>query len=583
MSEHVFILSIGPVQGFIAAGRKSSDLQYGSWLLSELARTGANTLAQRYGSDSLVFPASVNDSTTMSAPNKIVAVITDPPETVGPEVEKAIRQQLIQLRDKALKQATGSFDSPLAEKQVADLLEIYWAGVPFDGSDDDYVRARTLAERLLNARKSTRDFKQSHGAHAPKSSIDGQRESVIPENAYPSPKDAAPTQQQKAQKLHQEYGARPAERLSGVDLMKRLGGRQFSSFPSTSDMAAKPFLAFVDRKGQPGDSQTMIQDIKNMLQSYGVQIDQDKGSLVYPSRLAEWITDEKTLKNATKDLDAILSKYAGKKRPEPYYALLLADGDSMGAVIDNQKSIAKHKQLSAQLNQFAQQVQAIVKKHDGALIYAGGDDVMAYLPLHTALACAQELADAFQAQMASFTTDSGKSPTLSTGIVVVHHLMPLSDALEKARQAEKVAKSVPGKHALAITVSKRSGADRTISGPRKELEERLGVMIEWRREDAISAGTPYELHELHRLLADSDIPREALMEEALRIIDRKRESGGKEMSEAKKQIIRKQFEVWFKQQDMSLEEIAYEMIIAGQFASAQELAGGSAVKQGDNS
>jgi CRISPR-associated protein Cmr2 len=185
--------------------------------------------------------------------------------------------------------------------------------------------------------------------------------------------------------------------------------------------------------------------------------------------------------------------------------------------------------------------------------------------------------------MESFTTEQGVSPTLSTGIVLVHHLMPLSDALDKARQTEKSAKSVAGKHALAITASKRSGADRTIRGPRKELEGRLAVMIDWRRDDAISAGTPYELYELHRLLAESNVPPEALMEEALRIIDRKREAGGGEMSNEQKKDIREKFKTWFKDENISLEEIAYEMIIAGQFASAQNLAGVSEAKQGGHS
>ena len=39
--SYLFLCSIGPVQDFIAAARSSRDPAYGSWLLSELAKTDA--------------------------------------------------------------------------------------------------------------------------------------------------------------------------------------------------------------------------------------------------------------------------------------------------------------------------------------------------------------------------------------------------------------------------------------------------------------------------------------------------------------------------------------------------------------
>ena len=59
----------------------------------------------------------------------------------------------------------------------------------------------------------------------------------------------------------------------------------------------------------------------------------------------------------------------------------------------------------------------------------------------------------------------GKSPTLSVGVAIIHHLQPLREALELARSAEKSAKHVKDKNALAITISKRSGSDFTIRRP----------------------------------------------------------------------------------------------------------------------
>jgi len=150
-------------------------------------------------------------------------------------------------------------------------------------------------------------------------------------------------------------------------------------------------------------------------------------------------------------LEGLLDKYANDVRPNPYFALLVADGDGMGAVIDYQTTISAHQALSQALSQFAHEVGEIVTNHEGALVYSGGDDVMAYLPLHTALDCARELAERFEEQMRDFKNQKEKSPTFSAGIVVAHHLEPLQDTLELARLAEKAAiSSIDSEKSLAV-------------------------------------------------------------------------------------------------------------------------------------
>src|SRR5437016_2992527 len=81
--KHLLSISIGPVQDFIATARRSRDLWFGSWLLSELSKAAALAIVQNSGGDleSLVFPApasinalSPNDN-TLSVANKIVGAI----------------------------------------------------------------------------------------------------------------------------------------------------------------------------------------------------------------------------------------------------------------------------------------------------------------------------------------------------------------------------------------------------------------------------------------------------------------------------------------------------------------------------
>ena len=90
-------------------------------------------------------------------------------------------------------------------------------------------------------------------------------------------------------------------------------------------------------------------------------------------------------------------------------AILHADGDFMGQTIDQQsrhaKGAEKHREISRRLDSFAREARDIVEKHIGAPVYTGGDDVLAFMPLHTVLACAQKLAKEFAERLAPFTYD----------------------------------------------------------------------------------------------------------------------------------------------------------------------------------
>src|SRR5690606_36119506 len=55
MTAHLLLITLGPVQDFIAQARRTRDLWYGSHLLSELGRAAARALLD--GGAQLIFPA----------------------------------------------------------------------------------------------------------------------------------------------------------------------------------------------------------------------------------------------------------------------------------------------------------------------------------------------------------------------------------------------------------------------------------------------------------------------------------------------------------------------------------------------
>ncbi|NTV62014.1 MAG: type III-B CRISPR-associated protein Cas10/Cmr2, partial [Oscillochloris sp.] len=237
LQQYLFQASIGPVQSFIASARRTRDLWFGSWLLSELSRAAAQAVVDNQGD--LIFPSNLQAE---NVANKIVATISREPRQVGDAVKAAVKARLDAIWQRARHEIRGELlDAQAVEGQIAALVECVWAAVPL-GSD--YADSRRRLEALLAARKATRDFgPATWGREVPKSSISGQLESVIPEDRYPRHQD---TDKQKAAKitaLWQNYGAGQAERLSAVDLLKRHGKKDDQDrFLSTSHVAALPFL-----------------------------------------------------------------------------------------------------------------------------------------------------------------------------------------------------------------------------------------------------------------------------------------------------------------------------------------------------
>ena len=138
--------------------------------------------------------------------------------------------------------------------------------------------------------------------------------------------------------------------------------------------------------------------------------------------------------------------------PAAFYALLLADGDRLGRLA----SILEGSELGTALSAFLGEALRIVAEHDGVTIYAGGDDVLAVLPIPGALGCAQALSDAYRNAFAD--TVAKDEATLSVAVAFAQIRLPLSQVLGEAhRLLDGVAKERNGRDSLAVAVLKSGG------------------------------------------------------------------------------------------------------------------------------
>lgn len=626
--SYLIIIHIGPVQDFIASARRSRDLWFGSWLLSELSKAAANSIVKQENKpENLIFPSisALEDSSntkydkTLLEPNsnfdvanKIVAIVESDPEPIAEQAVKKIKGRLNQIKEKAFNQISSVFNESIADKQIDDMLEIFWVAKKLNENNTNYEQVRIETERLMAARKFTNNYKKvDWGSDDPKSSLDkssldGLRESVIEYKNDTNDWD-----------LQKVFHTRQGEHLCGVGLLKRHGQRgNESHFFSTSHIAALPFLSLFTEENKDTSIKAFKEYVKT-LKDLGIS-DKDLGNLpqkhfifgkcdadiFYKERLGEFFT-KSDRQNSDKAKEALNEFFKGceeiiqSKRPDAYYGLLHADGDNMGKAIAQQKTIEGHQNISKALSLFAKKVRELVnnEKHKGSLIYAGGDDVLALLPLDTILDCAKELSIEFRKHLKDFPANDSPEkifPTLSIGIAIVHHLDPLSDALQLVRSAEKEAKSLPRKNALAITISKRSGPDITVKSCWEEidylqdsnapLDSRAGLykrLNYWKKlllEKEIPHGVAYELRNL-ALSFSSKNPEEQekilpiLQIEAARILAHKRPVPGENaIDETVLTTIKNLLEKQSGQNSkVTVAELANEIIVADVFAKAEKL------------
>jgi len=571
MTSHLYVLSIGPVQGFIAAARRTRDLWMGSLLLSEISKAAAKKIVDMNGT--LIFPAldsgsedlepALPDDPDRTSPAKLLEAFNVAniirakiPGTnlskFDADVKEAARQEWLKYANSArnIVEANdkGSIDTPIWDEQVKDVIEFYSAWVPLNENDPEaYREAQKRLMRLLTARKSTRDFIPA-GEHwgVEKSSLDGARERVL---IKPKPGKHF------SRDLTLRLRLRNSEQLCAVGLTKRLGGSKVP-FPSVSRVALDPWIREIMQSGEEYRAilnliRSECKDNKTFASGTGQLLYQDfpfDGHVLYPERLnvskqdiESLITDFPDYKDFGDDKKRIENIEPCAKKlwerfgePNPYLAVMVADGDRMGKVISHIESCPKHREFSEKLAEFAKETRGIIEmENHGVLVFAGGEDILAFLPVDTCIDAARKLHDKFGELLEGFPDDEeGHPPTLSVGIAIGHFLDPLEDLLKYGRDAESDAKE-PDRNGLAVHWHTRGGGDpikvrqqwKDVDGLDKRLNDWVGMY----RADKFPDGAAYDLRRLaddYRGWEKEKIPEELLLGDIGRLLKRKRTEGG---------------------------------------------------------
>ena len=515
MSQQYFHFTLGPVQSFVAQARRTRDFWAGSFLLSWLSAVAMQAVIKQGGE--IIFPTVDNDYLAWlenkgqrkapsqgCVPNRFKGGLAKVPADFKPEdvvasiqlAWKALAEQVWQQDLKDCPAATRA----IWDRQVNAFWEISWAL-----SNDE------TESNLLDRRKNWRNYLPPEEAGVKCMMMDGWQElsGITTPNIKGLEAFWDGLRQQGNQGIATDL--RKHEYLCAIAFIKRRFARCFaevkvampgawtlhgwgvkSSVPSVAYMAAAPWLAKVLTDAPEAELQAFHEAAKKLTQSYGEYdtrlncIDKvlfnhnDKkllwdtksldGNVFFESALdnKNIYEDQKQAQLVKKALKKLLAKTNELREAKqqnalepvsPFYAVLMMDGDSLGKQMSNAD---KQKAISKGLEKFTQGVNKIVEDHSGFLIYAGGDDVLALLPLEHALNCAYAVREHYQDSFVQVALEDKSLPeiktTISAAIEYAHIKMPLGKVLGDAHHLlDDVAKDKTGRDSVAVRVWKPGG------------------------------------------------------------------------------------------------------------------------------
>ena len=522
--KHHLHFTFGPVQGFVSQARRTRDLYAGSLLLSHLAMSAMKAVI----SGKIILPnydKLLNTQTEHAiAPNRFIAEFDSEAKATeaGRAAADALRAEwqkisyAVWTHYLAEHASRGMGTEEIWQRQVPNFWNIAWAVCSENEHD------------LLDRRKNWQ-------THYPP--VEGGDHCVLMHQWQELSGFIRSQQRGKQDDFWQAVGStvnnrrdlKLGERLCAVAFIKRFFpliakaaiGRDLDTrgWPSTVSIAALPWMLKVAAnkelhtkaadyaklvKDEPGaivSSARRLKSLAELPDSLGLFT---KLSGNFLNRTALENADDTPLRqenNRGELLDKLraLEKDADD-RAGSFYAILLMDGDSMGALI---RDAGKEKVTSA-LTQFATAVPGIIAEHDGITVYAGGDDLLALLPLDRVLdaACA-----AHSLYAESFGADT--PATVSAAIVFAHYRCTFSRVLASAHELlDDVAKDRTGRDAIAIRVLKPGGMTCEWSAPfghfMKAEPHLFSPLVTNFKTGNLSASLLYNLRERFTRLTDGD-------------------------------------------------------------------------------
>lgn len=497
---HLVKIGFGPVHGFITAARKLEDLCSGSTMLSELMYDAAKKFDKE-----LIYPVLPSNNTKANMPNIMLLKTDSDPAALAESIISGIKEQFKTQVEKAVRSQKLDIDSSLLDttikRQTSEFVETVWSAVELGPS---FEKSLADLNTRFDAAKRTRIFSQ-HEEPGMKCTLQTNLSALAPvfEKGNPDQKTKEWWKELEKRSIYTYEGfelknssklSQKGERFSAIGMAKRVKARIDSPphhFPSTYAVAtamwrkriiqnsghdkfdADVFSSFFNKwndleKQDDIEFNTVPDDVipalKEMEDSGKIDPEIRKKLLTCEAqcfRKTEYRTKDSATDPIAKERKNLVTcaKNIGAGSPPGHFVLLSADGDSMGRFVDACKSIDDLKKLSGRLKDFSEQAIRTIESPEvcGRIIYAGGDDVLAVMPVDSAIQVACALRRDYRKKMEKFKyVDEGNEidATLSAALLFAPDNYPLHRLLDNAEAVLNTKAKSADKDALAITVYK---------------------------------------------------------------------------------------------------------------------------------
>lgn len=506
------MITVGPVQSLIAQARRTQDLWVGSQLLQQLIRAGIEA-AQKEGAH-IIAPDVNALAHGGSVPNRFIFRCVD--NTTAEKVIGEAHKAVLEAWNTYAERTREHFTKPLSDRGLEMKIneEIWQRQIDPQYWLEFYAATHSATDKAhfgedvfmllmqhIATQKLVRAIPQHpDGESGYKCSVTGEHEALHDQESGEIKLPVLRTYWNTVRERQRNLALLSKdERLSAFSLVKRFGHEanrdlDIERFPSTSSIASantryqllqnwhtvgshiEQYLEVLDTlyrkyKTDPYFSQPEILTAYQRVLPENWQQDDTlvrflklDGDFLYldhlqPRPLADHIGNvehrnlDRSLIEKLRNRLKVVYESSGIAEPSSYYAVLAMDGDRMGEVAASFETAEEYTRFSRNLTQFARDTMfPSVENVVGRVVYAGGDDLLALLPLSGVFTAVETIRTTFP------TVANNK--TISAGIAIVHRMHALQVAVRVAKRAEHIAKEkyrskVEG--AFMFEVLRRSG------------------------------------------------------------------------------------------------------------------------------
>lgn len=489
MSKYLLV-TIGPVQSYIAQSRKTIDFFNSSKLIGDILKKILEKISSHLKGNEILLPnIDIKEycKTENSIPNYFIVELIKEDNEYFNKIENQIENLYWQILYNIIEKIKNKNSLSELNKQnkklnqhIKDIFDIYAVKVEVDNYKEAYNKLYEKLEMYKNIRCFSHYVEDGQeGEKGKKCSICGHRNSVFYKQIFPN--DKRNKYNIEDNRLSEKEGICFSCYIKRFyDKKQDKVEKDYGYFPATIGIAVMGWENKINNK--------------DILNEFSGEIKKALGdSELHPKSYyyKDVVLNEARKKNKeVKKCENVFEKYNehlfSKYKPAKYYALIKCDIDDLGkwmsgkylknknttedSLLNNQKNISK------EIIKFGKSIEDIFKKKEtepkqiGRTIYTGGDDFLLFVTLEELFNVLELLDNGIQQINKNMENEYTRKLTISKSITVAHYTTPLQNviittttALEKVKKEfeESEFSSKISKNATAITFITRSNTYRT--------------------------------------------------------------------------------------------------------------------------